>query len=116
MNASELIDFLKRPDVFLLEEFEADSDDYSGDYMQTRTRDATEERDDIIRELSRTRIRETATEPPTREDADVDENVLAIDKAIDSHTFNIRIYQFVERDPDRFPFWTSLPQLPEVTP
>ena len=89
------------------------------DNLAQRVLDGTEVQNFIggsLEFLSRTRIRVTAEEKPTMEDADVDENVLAIDKAIDSHTFNIRIYQFVGRDPDRFPFWTSLPQLPEVTP
>lgn len=69
--------------------------------------------DIAIRELSRTRIRVTATEPPTREDADKRGLVMTY-----SHVscFGYRGYKEVIKYPKMYLFWSCVPQLPEVTP
>lgn len=70
--------------------------------------------------LERSRIRETATEPPTREDAQ------SCECGCDSRwvlAVKIGVNRFVEvpfdsvcKSPNYYPFWTQFPQLPEVTP
>jgi len=67
----------------------------------------------IIRELSRSRIRVTAEEKPTREDADKWSNVIAYDRAI---CYGNRNVEGVVENPELYPFWSQIPQLPEVTP
>lgn len=68
---------------------------------------------DIIRELSRTRIRETATEPPTREDADKDGFIQAYHEAAGWMVHTIKTVNF---HPENYLFWTRMPDDPEVTP
>ena len=72
------------------------------------------ERDEIIRELNRSRIRITKDELPTREDADRFQHVLAFDRKLqlwDTYSFH-----HIKANSTIYPYWTCLPELPEVTP
>lgn len=86
------------------------------DNLAQRVLDGTEVQNFIggsLEFLSRTRIRVTATEPPTREDADKKGLVMAYNHA---SCFGYRGYKEVVKYPKMYLFWSCVPQLPEVTP
>jgi hypothetical protein len=69
----------------------------------------------VVDSLSRSRIRDTSTEPPTKEDAGrfdgMQEQVLAMNYR--GH-FVPKFFEMVRRFPEKYPKWTCVPQLPEA--
>ena len=110
MNANEQIELLKNKQIY--------GTNISGDKIAWYITASIAERDSIIRELSRTRIRVTSEEKPTREDAEPDYNkVLCVLAYIDSlrDWYSTEVTE-VARYPDKYSKWTCLPKLPKVTP
>ena len=102
MNTNEIIERLKSKNHYIVRGNQS-------------TRDWTievtvDERDEIIRELNRFRIRITKDELPTREDADKEGNVLAYDLLSESWVKMSIIAVVADRT------YTKWTKLPEVTP
>lgn len=75
------------------------------------TKEFEEAVNEIESALSRSRIRDTATEPPTRKDGDNSGFVLAKCKSID--LWNMVYYYEVAVNPDMYIKWTQLPEVPD---
>lgn len=68
-----------------------------------------------ISALSRSRIRETATEPPTEEDGGKGNHAPYVMARENKHDFWEEIeLEWVANHPDEYPHWTCVPQLQEV--
>jgi hypothetical protein len=108
MNANEIIDGLENEILKRYGEGHSCSE-------RNVLREAIRLIDENQKALSRSRIRETATEPPTMEDGGrfdgVQEQVLAMNHC--GH-FVSKFFEIVRRFPDKYPKWTCVPQLPEV--
>ena len=74
--------------------------------------------DEIINQLDRSRIRITKDEPPTREDAekDCDGYLCVLAYANKWNDWYSSEYRITANHSDQYPYWTCLPELPEVTP
>lgn len=108
MNANELIERLKRKNY--LGELD------SRNKIVWLIRITKQEHEDIISTLSRSRIRETATEPPTEEDANERGFILAwcedVSNNCDSR-WSFEPYRYVTAETAKvFPKWTQLPESP----
>ena len=102
MNANELMQVLEIGGAW---------EDDSGNLHNVPTGEFEQALSEAIKIIERTRIRETAAEPPTREDADKDGLVLAYDKS--EGDWNLEECEEVANNRGLFTKWT---QLPEVTP
>ena len=116
MNANELVEYFEEQLDFCksqMSEINCAGKEYYGEQLSEIVDELTSDIDrlgSLLSILSHARIRETATEPPTREDADKYNRVLAYDNL--SETWLRASPEMIARDP-RFEKWT---QLPEVTP
>jgi len=113
MNNSELIKYCEGRIAYLESFVEA----YTGIINPLRYEEKTKAYKDIIRELSRTRIRVTAEEKPKKEDATFDGYewyVMAQDVLY--NCWGETPFEYVAKNEKEYPHWTCAPQLPEVTP
>ena len=90
------------------------------DNLAQRVLDGTEVQNFIggsLEILSRTRIRVTATEPPTEKDGGTGNHAPYVMARENKHDFWEEIeLEWVANHPDEYTEWTCVPQLPEVTP
>lgn len=111
MNANELIVYCKQR----VEHHESFVKAFRGIINPNMYDEEVGAYNEIISALSRSRIRDTATEPPTEEDSGTFDGMTGM---ILARTWRERAiakdWEIVERDPTMYPQWTCVPQLPEV--
>jgi len=79
-----------------------ESDEFAKDYQYYES---------VLSVLTRTRIHNTAKEPPTREDADKFQHIIAYDK--NNKMWDSFSFHHVNLHDSAFPFWAQLPEVTE---